>query len=134
MGRIVAVLLLVALAEGARGDAPLTTADLVRFLRAGISERTMLAELGDRGFAEPLDAAREAALRDAGASETLVVAVRRAAPAEKAPSPEPAPPRLAAEPPPARGHARDRPRAHLRGPTRSPCACPCPSSTRAASP
>jgi VWFA-related protein len=69
------------LAVGARGDDPLAAADLVRFLRAGISERIILAELRDRGFGEPLDSTREAELRDAGASETLIVAVRRAAPA-----------------------------------------------------
>jgi VWFA-related protein len=78
---IVAVLLLAVAAGDGRSDAALTTADIVRFLRAGISERTILTELRERGFAEPLDERREAALRDAGASETLVVAVRRAAPA-----------------------------------------------------
>ncbi|HEV7502029.1 MAG TPA: VWA domain-containing protein, partial [Vicinamibacteria bacterium] len=35
----------------------------------------------DRGFGEPLDSARETQLRDVGATETLIVAVRRAAPA-----------------------------------------------------
>jgi VWFA-related protein len=79
---IVAVLLLMAAATGVRGDAPLTTADLVRFLKAGISEKTILTELDNRGFSEPLDFTRETALRDAGASETLVVAVRRTAPPE----------------------------------------------------
>jgi VWFA-related protein len=69
------------LAVGVRGDDPLAATDLVRFLRAGISERIILAELRDRGFGEPLDSTREAELRDAGASETLIVAVRRAAPA-----------------------------------------------------
>src|SRR5712692_7052833 len=91
VGRILAVLLLLAMAEGARGEAPLATADIVRFLRAGISERTILAELRERGFAELLDWPREATLREAGASETLVVAVRRAAPAEKGQGPGPAP-------------------------------------------
>jgi VWFA-related protein len=91
VGRIFSALLLLAMAEGARGEAPLATADIVRFLRAGISERTILAELRERGFAELLDWAREATLREAGASETLVVAVRRAAPMEKAASPAPAP-------------------------------------------
>lgn len=76
-----AVLLLLAVAGGARGDAPLTTADVVRFLKVGISEPTIVAELQGRGFAETLDPAREATLREAGASETLVTAVRRAAPA-----------------------------------------------------
>lgn len=83
----VAAILLVVVAAGATGDATLTTADVVRFLRAGISEGTILAELQARGFGEALDEAREAILREAGASETLVVAVRRAAPAEKAASP-----------------------------------------------
>lgn len=95
---VVAVLLLSLVAVGVRADAPLTTADVVRFLKAGISERTILSEVASRGFAEPLDDAREASLRDAGATETLVVAVRRAAPAEKAPAP-------GAPPPPARGAA-----------------------------
>jgi VWFA-related protein len=67
----------------ARGDAPLTTADLVRFLKASISERTILLELQGRGFGEPLDLARETTLREAGATETLIVAVRRVAPVEK---------------------------------------------------
>jgi VWFA-related protein len=91
VGRILAVLLLLAMAAGASGEAPLTTADIVRFLQAGISERTILAELRERGFAELLDWTREATLREAGASETLVVAVRRAAPAEKGQGPGPAP-------------------------------------------
>lgn len=86
VARILAVSLLVAIAGGASGDAVLTTADVVRFLKVGISERTILAELQTRGFAEALDQPREAALREAGASETLVVAVRRAAPAEKPPA------------------------------------------------
>jgi hypothetical protein len=74
-------LLCLALAAGVRGDAALTTADIVRFLQAGISEHTILIELESRGLATPLDMAGEASLRVAGASETLVVAVRRAAPA-----------------------------------------------------
>ncbi|HUG54868.1 MAG TPA: VWA domain-containing protein [Vicinamibacteria bacterium] len=81
-GLFALTMLLAALATGARGGTPLTTADLVRFLEAGISERTILAEMADLGFAEPLGAAREAALRQAGASETMIVAVRRAAPPE----------------------------------------------------
>jgi VWFA-related protein len=81
LGRIGIVLLLAVAAAGVRGDEPLTTADLVRFLRAGISEGTILSELHSRGFSEALDAPREASLREAGATETLVVAVRRAAPA-----------------------------------------------------
>jgi VWFA-related protein len=75
------VLVLMVMAVGARGDDPLATADLVRFLRAGISERIILAELRDRGFGEPFDSAHETQIRDAGASETLIVAVRRVAPA-----------------------------------------------------
>jgi VWFA-related protein len=86
VGGIVALLLLVVVAGDARGDAALTTADIVRFLRAGISEQTIQIELTNRGFAEPLDAAREASLREAGASETLIVAIRRVAP----PAPQPA--------------------------------------------
>ncbi len=69
-------------------------------LGAGVSEHTILYELRDRGFAETLDPAREGALRQAGASETLVVALRRASPAEGTPA-QPAypPPRSAAEQP-----------------------------------
>jgi VWFA-related protein len=86
---IAAVVLLaaLALAPAALAEAPLTTADVVRFLRAGLSERTILVELTGRGFAETLDDTHEAALREAGASETLVVAVRRAAPEKKEPEP-----------------------------------------------
>jgi VWFA-related protein len=83
------MLLAVFLATSVRGDAPLTTADVVVFLRAGISERTILTELADRGFREPFDADREESLRNAGASETLVVAVRRAAPAPTVSTPAP---------------------------------------------
>jgi VWFA-related protein len=81
-----ALVFLLLVATHASGDTPLSTADLVRFLKAGISERIILAELGDRGFAEPLDAKREDALREAGASETLIVAVRRVAPATAPPA------------------------------------------------
>jgi VWFA-related protein len=87
------------MAGGVRADAPLTTADVVRFLRAGISEQTILVELQGRGFGETLDPQREAALREAGASETLVVAVRRAAPAPPAPTSS-APPGVRAYAPP----------------------------------
>jgi hypothetical protein len=51
---LAAVAALVVLAFGAarvRGDNPLTTADVVKFLRAGISEHTILSELKERGFA-----------------------------------------------------------------------------------
>jgi VWFA-related protein len=93
---IVALALLAAAATGVRGEAPLTTADLVRFLKAGISEKTILTELDNRGFSEPLDFGRETTLREAGASETLVVAVRRTAPPEVVAVPVvPAPPRTA---------------------------------------
>ena len=87
--KLVVVLLLavVAVAAGVTAaEDPLSTADLVRFLRAGLSERTILTELKDRGFGEPLEATREAALRAAGATETLIVAVRRAAPGAPPPS------------------------------------------------
>jgi VWFA-related protein len=87
VGSVLAVLLLVSAAPGVRGEAPLSTTDLVRFLRAGISESTILHELQTRGFMEALDGLRESALREAGASETLVVAVRRVAPAEPPPAP-----------------------------------------------
>src|SRR6185369_1995664 len=95
-GRIAAVLLWVAMAAWARGDQPLTTADVVRFLKASISERTILVELQGRGFGEPLDEARETLLRQAGATETLIVAVRRVAPVEKAAVPPPPAPRTPA--------------------------------------
>ncbi len=79
---VVVLLAVVAIAAAGRAaDDPLTTADVVRFLRAGLSERTILTELRDRGFGEMLDATHEAALRQAGATETLVVAIRRVAPA-----------------------------------------------------
>ncbi len=78
-----------AIAALARGDAPLTTADLVRFLKANISEHTILLEVQSRGFGETLDLARETTLREAGATETLIVAVRRVAPVEKPGSPPP---------------------------------------------
>ena len=88
--RFVTLLLLAILAGPARAEAPLDTAALVRFLHAGISERTILTELKDRGFGETLDAGREASLREAGATETLMVAVRLAAPQLPAPTPAPA--------------------------------------------
>jgi len=107
LGKSAVVLLLAIVAVAAAGgaaDDPLTTADVVRFLRAGLSERTILIELRDRGFGEMLDATHEAALRAAGVTETLVVAIRRVAPA--APLVEPAVtvtprPRDYASPPPA---------------------------------
>jgi VWFA-related protein len=90
VARVCALLLSLGLAVGARGDDPLSTEDLVRFLRAGISERIILAELRERGYGEPLDAAHEGALRAAGATETLVVALRRVAPATAATPSRPA--------------------------------------------
>jgi VWFA-related protein len=78
--RAAAVVLLTAAAAAASVDPPLTAADVARFLAAGLSERTIRAELESRGLREPLDPEREAALRRAGASETLLVALRRAAP------------------------------------------------------
>ena len=93
LSRVAAVVVLgVALAAAAPGDDPLVAADVARFLRAGISEHTILTELKERGFGEPLDAAAESALREAGASETLIVAVRRAAPPAAAPAAVAAPP------------------------------------------
>jgi VWFA-related protein len=83
--------LLALLAGGAWAEAPLTTTDVVRFLKAGISETTILTELQNRGFGEPLGMSAEAALQEAGATETLVVAIRRVAP-KTGPPPTPAPP------------------------------------------
>jgi len=97
-----AALLLLALVGAASAEAPLTTADLVRFLKVGISERTILAELQSRGFAESLDAGRETSLREAGATETLVVAVRRASPDAAPPAETPANPGRSQSPAPAR--------------------------------
>jgi VWFA-related protein len=79
--KVVGVLLAAAVAASAAVGTALTAADVVRFLEAGLSERTILTELCDRGYGEPIDAAQEARLRAAGASETLVVALRRAMPA-----------------------------------------------------
>jgi len=78
--RTAAVLALLVLAARVGGDDPLAVADIVRFLSAGISERTILTEVRERGFAEPMDEAVETTLREAGATETLIVAIRRAAP------------------------------------------------------
>ncbi len=122
----VLVLLWLAVAGAAGGATALTTADVVRFLQAGISEHTILGELRERGFAEPLDGPREAALRAAGASETLVVAVRRVAPAPPA-EPAPAPPSPAR---PTRGLSRANPPSPR---ARARSGCPSPSSTRSAS-
>jgi VWFA-related protein len=85
-----ALALLLVLATAARGDGPLTTADVARFLGAGLSENTILYEVGNRGFGETLDAAREASLRQAGASETLLAALRRAASGQPQLAPQPA--------------------------------------------
>jgi VWFA-related protein len=86
-GSIAVVALLALAAVAAMGASPLTIADVVRFLHAGISEQTILLEIDSRGVGEPLNDAGEASLRAAGATETLVVAVRRAAPTPKAPPP-----------------------------------------------
>jgi len=97
-----AALLCLALAGGARGDDPLDTQGVLRFLHAGLSERTIILELQGRGFSEALDPDREAALRQAGATETLVVAVRRAAAATATAASAPkggAAPRATAAPP-----------------------------------
>jgi VWFA-related protein len=78
----------------ARPDEPLRVADVVRFLRAGIGERTILLEIRERGLAEAVDEAGEAALRDAGATPAVLAAMRKAAPAVhvEAPAPAAAPP------------------------------------------
>ena len=91
LASVLVLVVTAAMAVGVRGDDPLATADLVRFLRAGISERIILAELPDGGYGEPLDSARETELRDAGATETLIVAVRRLAPASAPAAPAAAP-------------------------------------------
>jgi VWFA-related protein len=75
---IAAVLLAASVSRVSGTDAPLSSVDVARFLRVGISERTILIELGSRGFAESLDAAAEEALRQAGASDALIEALRRA--------------------------------------------------------
>jgi VWFA-related protein len=87
VARALALLLLAAVA--ARGEGPLTTADVVRFLGVGVSENTVLYELRSRGFGEKLDAAREASLRQAGATEALITALRRAAAGELPPASPP---------------------------------------------
>ena len=99
-----AALLLLGTAALSRGDGPLSAKDVERFLKAGISESMILAELHTRGYGEAFDWKAEQALRAAGASETLVVAIRREAPATDAPAvaPRPAP---RPEPPPAQGPA-----------------------------
>ncbi len=86
----VAIGLGVALGGRAEADRALKTADIQRFLTAGISEGTILTELNARGFGEPLEASGEAMLRKAGASETLIVAIRRVAPPPPPPGAAPA--------------------------------------------
>ncbi len=88
----------------AAADEPLRVADLVRFLEAGISERIILAEVRDRGMAEPVDADSQEALRRARASDASLE-VGAAAP----------PPSPAAEPPPEPSTAWPSPRASPRG-------------------
>jgi len=109
LATIGAVLVLGALVSGVGGDDPLGVADVIRFLTAGISERTILTEIHGRGFAEALDNDAETSLRQAGASETLIVAIRRAAPArpDSAAAPVVVTPRGGAPvtaPPPRDGH------------------------------
>jgi VWFA-related protein len=96
-GKLLALLLLVLSGLGF-ADPPLTTADIVRFLRAGISERTVITELQDRGFWAPLDATAEKFLRAEGASDTLVTAIRAAGPQPPA-VPTPTPPKPTEEKP-----------------------------------
>jgi Ca-activated chloride channel family protein len=88
VARTLALILLVAVA--ARGEGPLTSADVVRFLGVGISESSILNEVKTRGFGETLDASREATLRQAGATETLIGALKRAAAGDLTPAPRPA--------------------------------------------
>lgn len=88
---ILLALLLMAGAMGALSDPPLTTADVIRFLRAGVSEKTVMIELQERGFWAPLDSASTTFLRDAGASDTLLSAIRRAAPGGATATPTPTP-------------------------------------------
>jgi VWFA-related protein len=92
------LLLALTVALPARPDEPLRIADVVRFLRAGISERTILLEIRERGVGEPVDDRGEAALKDAGASAAVVKAMRAAVP-EIQVEPEPMP-RAAVPPPP----------------------------------
>jgi VWFA-related protein len=87
-GGIIFALLLVPW-PGAAADDPLTTADVVRLLRAGVGESTVLHELRTRGFVDVLDAGGEAALREAGASDALVLTLERMAPVEVVAPPAP---------------------------------------------
>lgn len=81
----------------AAADEPLGVADLLRYLRAGISERVILSEVRERGVAGALDAGSLEALRDAGASSAVLEAVSRAAPPP--PRAGPAPEDATAPPP-----------------------------------
>ncbi len=74
---------LLLLAISSRAEGPLNTADVVRFLGVGISEKAILVELSTRGFADTIDAPHEGALRAAGATETLVAALREVASGKK---------------------------------------------------
>ena len=87
VARALALLLLLAVA--ARGEGPLTTADVVRFLGVGVSENTILYEVRNRGFGDTLDAPREASLRQAGGSDALIAALRRASSGDLPPAPPP---------------------------------------------
>ena len=109
-----AVLVLAALASGVGGDDPLGVARPRPLPSAGISERTILTELQAAGSRSRSTPSSRPPLREAGASETLVVALRRAAPARR-PGP-PRPPRWSTAPRSARRAARrrrGRPRSHL---------------------
>jgi VWFA-related protein len=88
VARALALLLLVT--ASAIGDGPLTTADVLRFLGVGLGESSVLNEVRTRGFGETLDAGREASLRRAGATETLIAALKRAAAGDLPPVPPPA--------------------------------------------
>jgi VWFA-related protein len=95
-----ALLLALVTVLSARPEEPLRVADLVRFLRAGISERIILVEIRERGMAEAVDEAGEAALREAGATTAVLNATRAAAPAVQVEAPPPviAPPPRAPAP------------------------------------
>jgi VWFA-related protein len=78
--RMLALLLLVLCAGAIAAEPPLKTVDVLRFLKAGVSEHTAISELQSRGFGEALTMERESVLREAGATETLIVAIRRVSP------------------------------------------------------
>jgi VWFA-related protein len=100
VGAAGALLLALVSVLSARTDEPLRIADLLRFLHAGISERIIVLEIRERGMAEAVDEAGEAALREAGATAAVLDATRAAAPAVQveAPAPPAAPVRAAPAP------------------------------------